>query len=44
MFRSDEATFEGMITGTDEYGRLLVADRSGNETAWPFKSIRMSDF
>lgn len=43
-YRSDEGTFKAMITGTDEYGRLLLTDRSGNETAWPFKSIRMLGF
>lgn len=40
-YRADGNTFEARITGTDEYGRLLLCDRQGEVTVWPFKGVEM---
>ncbi len=41
---SNEKTFRARIIGTDEFGRLMLEDRQGNVTLWPFKTIRMKEF
>ena len=43
-FTTGEETVEARIVGTDEFGRLLLEDKKGAVTAWPFKSIRMARF
>jgi BirA family transcriptional regulator, biotin operon repressor / biotin---[acetyl-CoA-carboxylase] ligase len=43
-YSAGEETFEARITGTDEFGRLLLEKRNGTVSAWPFKSIRMVRF
>ncbi len=40
---SPERTFKARIIGTDEYGRLMLEDRQGNVTVWPFKTIRTKE-
>lgn len=40
---SHERTFQARIIGTDEYGRLMLEDRQGCVTVWPFKTIRMKE-
>jgi BirA family transcriptional regulator, biotin operon repressor / biotin---[acetyl-CoA-carboxylase] ligase len=40
-YRADGKTFEARITGTDEYGRLMLEDRIGEVTIWPFKGVEM---
>lgn len=43
-FNAGEEDFEAKITGTDSYGRLMLCDREGNQTAWPFKTIKLTGF
>lgn len=43
-YEGDSGVFEARISGTDEYGRLILEDRSGSLTIWPYKTIRMLDF
>lgn len=40
-YRAAGKTFEARITGTDEYGRLMLEDRKGEITIWPFKGVEM---
>jgi BirA family biotin operon repressor/biotin-[acetyl-CoA-carboxylase] ligase len=40
-YRKDGIEFEAKITGTDEFGRLMLEDRSGDITHWPFKGVEM---
>ena len=40
---SNEKTFRARIIGTDEFGRLMLEDKHGNITVWPFKTIRMTE-
>lgn len=40
---SKEKTFQARIIGTDEFGRLMLEDRQGKVTVWPFKTIRMKE-
>jgi BirA family transcriptional regulator, biotin operon repressor / biotin---[acetyl-CoA-carboxylase] ligase len=40
---SNEKTFRARIIGTDEFGRLMLEDKHGNITVWPFKTIRMKE-
>jgi BirA family biotin operon repressor/biotin-[acetyl-CoA-carboxylase] ligase len=40
-YRSRNETFEARITGTDEYGRLILEDRQGVFTHWAFKEVEM---
>lgn len=40
-YRAEGKTFEARITGTDEYGRLMLEDRNGEVTIWPFKGVEM---
>ncbi len=39
LYRKEGNLFEGRITGTGEYGQLLLEDRSGNISSWMFKEI-----
>lgn len=40
-YRAEGKTFEARITGTDEFGRLILEDRKGEITIWPFKGVEM---
>ncbi len=40
-YRAEGRTFEARITGTDEYGRLMLCDRNGQATVWHFKEVEM---
>jgi hypothetical protein len=40
-FRAEGKTFKARITGTDEYGRLMLEDPKGKITVWPFKGVQM---
>ena len=40
-YRAEGKTFKARITGTDEYGRLMLEDPNGQVTVWPFKGVEM---
>ena len=40
-YREGSRVFDAAIRGIDEYGQLLLEEKNGAVTAWPFKSLEM---
>jgi BirA family biotin operon repressor/biotin-[acetyl-CoA-carboxylase] ligase len=40
-YRSGERRFTAEVEGVDDYGQLLLKDRAGVITTWPFKGVEL---
>ncbi len=40
-YREGERVFEAAIRGIDKYGQLMLEEKNGVVSAWPFKSVEM---